>query len=388
MNHVAKNTPSVQQRLSQAIADPRVSERLSKSLTQGINQEQFIAQLQISLGDRKLKDCTYESLYNAAHFCATLALLPSLQQVALIPREMKKDGKVWGVLCIPMPQWQGYKAIMERHPDVLEAVATLVHANDEFAVARDNVTGVMTVHHKFNPLDGSRQFNGWNDVQGGYLEVTYRDRSRPNKYHFTTKQHMQKSADCAETEKLWKAWFEKMLRKTIYRDAFSSRVVNLDVLTADMLASINRVDDQALGNDPSRVETPQPKALPQSRADRLANSLPDDRTFDATPTHHEDPEPEPEPEPAKKPARKASKKAEKKAPPEPPVPDHLGPARDEMLAAKNTTELQELVNLWAKSEEDYLALEPLASWLIETGKVPSDAPRQQNEMFEKSEHPS
>lgn len=387
MNQVATKPQSVQQRLSQAIADPRVSERLSKSLSPGINQDQFLAQLQISLGDRSLKDCTYDSLYNAAHFCATLALLPSLNQVALIPREMKrKDGTVWGILCVPMPQWQGYKAIMERHPDVLEVIVRLVHREDMFEVRRDPQTGAEIIIHERDPFSETRRFDNWGDVRGGYLEITYVDRTRPNKYHFTSRAHMEKCAKCAETTKIWDKWFEQMLLKTVYRDGFARRVVNLDVLTAEMLSSLAQKDDEAMGNSATQVEHEQPRQVPQRRTARLAQSLHDDRTIDAEPVYH-DPEPEadPEPEPKaeKKPAKRSAKKSEPK---EPSVPEHLKPAVEEMAKCRNTTALTDVINQWSTQPDDFDHLRGVADWLIETGKVPSDAKqKKQGNLVDSSE---
>lgn len=327
-----------------------------------------MAQLMISLGDRNLKDCSYESLYNAAHFCATLALLPSLGQIALIPRNIKKKNsdEILFTVCAPMPQWQGYKAIMERHPDVLEVNAKLVHIRDEIEVYRDDRTGCEIVHHKRDPFDTERKFGSWKDVRGGYLEVVYVDRNRPNKYNFTTAEHMQKSAQCAETQKLWKAWFEQMCLKTVYRDGFARRVVTIDAVTSGQLKQLTEADDTALGNDPMRgVEAPQPAptAIPQSRAAQLAHRVNDQNTFEGSATNREPVEPEFPNDADQEPETEQEPEGQ----PQPAVSKHLEKLVPGLLDCKTAEQIAVYINGHVTDPDDFDELSAVGDWMIDQG---------------------
>ena len=60
---------------------PSVQERIGSALGGWMDQKMFCAQLQISLEDENFKDCSDVSKFEAAHLCAALAMLPSLQQL-------------------------------------------------------------------------------------------------------------------------------------------------------------------------------------------------------------------------------------------------------------------------------------------------------------------
>lgn len=231
--------------LRQWVTAPEVVERADRALGGWMKGEDFLAQIVISMGRDDLVPCTEQSKFAAANLCAALGLLPSMQHVALIPR--KQNG---GVEVTVMPQWQGFQALMLRHPDVLDVQAHLVHATDQ--IAYDSIAKQI-IDHVFNPFDPARKFDKLEEVQGGYLEVTYRDRSRPNRFHFVTQDTIRKARACAQTQNVWNAWFKEQCLKTIYRNAYGRRVVPIDPLVNQRMQRLTNVEDTALGNDPSRI---------------------------------------------------------------------------------------------------------------------------------------
>jgi len=233
------------------LENPAVESRLSDALGGWMSADEFMAQLLISFQDPQIKLTSAKSQYEAAHTCAALSLLPTLNQVALIPRQMtiSKQGepgkKEWQVHV--MPQWQGYKALMERNPEILEVQAYLVHKMDDYRIIGKRID------HNPDPFQEGREFNTLDDVKGGYLVITYTDRTRPDKYFPVSKMYIQKARACAQTDKLWNAWFEQMCLKTVYRCAFARRAVSIDPAVTKKINAVTQTDDKLLGNDPSRV---------------------------------------------------------------------------------------------------------------------------------------
>jgi recombinational DNA repair protein RecT len=254
---------------------------------------QFNSQIIISLEDPKLSACSPRSKFEAAHLCAALALLPSFQQVALIPYTINgvKSVKV-------MPQWQGYKAIMERHPEVKEVSHDLVHPSDTFSF--DGTTGLLD--HHYDPLNAARHITKLvpEQVRGGYINITYVDGRAP-KYHFVLLAEILKRKACAETKNVWEKWPREQAIKTLYRDCYARRIISVDPLVNQRLAAIADADDAYMGNDPSRVVVEQqlPARLLGTRTKMLEQTL----------THEPQP---PLPEVEKNPPKKTKSKAKSK----------------------------------------------------------------------------
>ena len=201
-----------------------------------LDADQFASHMLVALNRPDFARCTNASKAMAVLECAALGLLPTAGQVVLIPYKDQLKA---------MPQWQGYKALMERHPAVLEVQAYLVHVADAFAVENGDV------HHAYDPLDPKRTFASTKDIRGGYTKIIYRD-GRPPKYHFTTADQIKKAQGCAQTQNVWKQWFEQMALKTLYRDCYARRAVPVDPLVAARLERVTAADDVILGNDPRR----------------------------------------------------------------------------------------------------------------------------------------
>lgn len=223
---------------------PNVVAGISSALAGYMDATSFLNQMLIAFQDEKLIGCTAKSKFEAAHQCAALGLLPSLKQVALIPRDIRDRG-----LCVTvMPQWQGYQALMLRHPEVLTVKAVLVHVNDSYSY--DPLTEQLA--HDFDPFDANRKIEKLDHIRGGYLRITYKD-GRPPQFHFVTVDTIRKARACAQAKNIWDAWFQEQALKTIYRNAYARRVVPIDHLVHSRLQELVEADDHALGNDPDRV---------------------------------------------------------------------------------------------------------------------------------------
>ena len=156
--------------LRDLLESPNVRTGISKALGGFMDEGNFLSQMLIAFqapgadGRPGVIDCTLDSKFKAAHLCATLGLLPTLGQVALIPRDMKGEGLV----CTVMPQWQGFQALMLRHPDVRSVKATLVHSSDTYGYDPETES---VVNHTFDPFDPKRTFTDFKDLRGGYCDL-------------------------------------------------------------------------------------------------------------------------------------------------------------------------------------------------------------------------
>ncbi len=124
--------------------------------------DQFLGHMLTEFQKPEILPCTNRSKYNAIHECAALGLSPRLGQVVLIPYKNNQDRTVEVKVT---PQWQGYKAVMERHPKIEEVAATLVHINDTFSYENG------LIHHAFDPLDPKRKIESAKDLRGGYCNL-------------------------------------------------------------------------------------------------------------------------------------------------------------------------------------------------------------------------
>lgn len=330
--------------LTKMLKSPNVMSRLQDALGGSMSAEQYCAQIIISLNDEKFADCTPESKFSAAHKCAALGLLPSLQQVALIPRRNKQTGQ--RELTV-MPQWQGLQSLMLRHPDVLSIRAALVHQTDRYAI--DPATGGLAVH-EYDPFDPDREFKSIEDVRGGYLVIKWRD-NRPHTWHFVTQRTIQQSQQCSDPRSdVWTKWFMEQALKTVYRNAYARRVVPIDPLVNSNLEKAIQAEDAALDNDPARIEPPPAETPtmtfepePVSRSQQLIEQIAEPEESVAVAVE-EPPEDEPAPLAVPKPKRKRTKKKV-----EDPQPNELGVGYKEfserIAKSKDIQELHQVLDL-------------------------------------------
>lgn len=224
------------------MARPEIYDQLVAAVGDAMDPDQFIAHAMVSLQASEFQNCTDESKFRAMHEMCALAVLPVTGQVALIVRG--KPPKVQKVSV--MTQWQGYKAIMERHPAVLEISAYLVHVADSFLFENGDL------QHIYDPFDPARKIEGPGDLKGGYCKITYTD-GRPPKYHTVTIAHITKCRGCAKTQDIWTPWYEQMAMKTLYRDCYARRAAPVDPLVATRMEKMLKIEDVNMGNDPMRV---------------------------------------------------------------------------------------------------------------------------------------
>lgn len=248
MSNALQTTEDQSKRLSDWVVTEDANSKIAKAVGDVMPADQFIAHMLVAFEDEEVRHCTIGSKCRALMECAALGLLPTLGQVALIAYEIKNSG-FYEVKCLP--QWQGYKAVMERVPVILEVEAALVHNDDDF----DYTNG--KVYHTFDPFDEKRTFATSADLRGGYLKIIYRD-GRPPKYHFVNREKIQKAQNCAKTQKIWRAWYQEMATKTLYRDGYARRAVPIDPIANASLEAIVRADDVNLGNDSLRVADHRP----------------------------------------------------------------------------------------------------------------------------------
>ena len=239
--------------------------------------DQFITHMLVAMQDPKVRNCSVRSQTVAFMQCAALGVLPTLNQVVLVPYKDEIKATV---------TWQGLKSLMERSPDILEVEPRLVHVADQF----EFVDGV--VRHSYDPFATNRQIASEKDIRGGYCRILYRN-GRPPKYHITTAAYIAKCRKCAQTQNVWTTWFEAMALKTLLRDCYARRAVPIDPLVSARLERAFEIDDVNLGNDPNIDNRPTGRV---SKTERLLcpDPLDDDPPIDVD---VEPPSSTPEPDP-------------------------------------------------------------------------------------------
>ena len=253
------------------MAAPTMRAAISAALTGYMSQETFAAQCYIAAQDPKLSRCSAESLFKAFLECAQMGLLPGAhhRHVALVPRG--------GEISVT-PQWQGFKFLMERQPGVKRVRPVLVHAKDAFRIVDGEPV------HEWDPFDDDRVFEHPDDakranrecqLRGGYLVVEYDSGDR--EWHFVGARKIHRNRACAQTQDIWRKWFEEMATKTVLRDAWSKRVVSIDPELAGRVGAAMVADERATGHDPARVEVQQPARPQLSERLGVAESVPDMR---------------------------------------------------------------------------------------------------------------
>ncbi|MFH1568505.1 MAG: recombinase RecT [Gemmatimonadota bacterium] len=210
-----------------------------------VSVETFLAQCVIAATSQpEVLDCGPQQMLSAILRCAQLGLMPGpLEHVALVPHK----GKI-----VVRPQWQGLKALMERHPDVAEVTAVLVHVSDTFRIVNGRV------EHEYDPLGPERVFIHPSDrngkppgLKGGYVTIRYADGSLGNPPHgFIRESEIEKRRLCSEVPDLyqrggagpWRKWYEEMSIKTVIRHAFARRAVPIDPASTQHFVNAEALD--------------------------------------------------------------------------------------------------------------------------------------------------
>lgn len=191
------------------------------------NRQIFIAAATAAIeGDEKIMACDPSSIVRALYTCVSMGALPASsvtpqtqREVALIPRN-----KVLTVIA----EWRYFKRQFERHPDVADARAYIVHTMDQCEWDADTER----FSHTYDPFDPNRT---WPDsgatVKGAYLRLRFRESAGGGFRDFpVTKEHILHAR--AAGGPVWKGpWFVDMVLKTVYRKAASSEVITFDPMS-------------------------------------------------------------------------------------------------------------------------------------------------------------
>lgn len=245
--------------ISETLKLPAVQSKISSALMGAMKSEEFIAHCLFALKNRPdLLRASHEEQMNSIYRCAQLGLPPGpFNMVSLIPR---KNGR-GGVSIDVSPQWQGLKVIMERSPNVASVDPYLVHRIDEFAYDYGQIV------HRFDPLHPDRIFRHPEDLRGddpdlrgGYLLIQMRDGSR--KFHLVTGHKIERQRKCAQTQSVWRKWYEEMCLKSVVRDAWNRQAIPLDFSSPAQTAPFMAVEEieaehsvRVVDRSPRQIET-------------------------------------------------------------------------------------------------------------------------------------
>lgn len=215
-----------------------------------------------------------------------------------------------------MPQWQGYKFILEQVPGVSRVTARLVHRLDDVRVQFGSVEA-----HSYDPFDAERVFRHPSDLpkgapmdlRGGYVEIVFADGSIM--HHFVTAADIERRRMCSVPETKrgkpgpWRLWYPEMALGKCYRDVWAKRVLRVeDATIVQRVRGLIEAEDRYQGNDPRRVPADVARQLARESA-----SKPRDASLVALGLAHEVAEiVEPEVMPAEKPVAKAKPSDDKK----------------------------------------------------------------------------
>jgi len=219
-------------------------DRVAKALGGFIPVDTFIAHWMQALRDYR----GYAGLGDLILKGAAMQLLPTLDQVALIPFHDNKTGQTTLKF---MLTWRGMLALMYRSERVEHIRVELVHKKDKWSYEN----GVLK--HSYDPFDQSRVINGPGDIVGGYVEATLKPGGQ-NVYHMVAVNDIEKARSCAAgggRTGPWAKWYKQMALKTIIRDAYARQFIPIDPAVQLKINMALEEEDEILGNDPNRVAT-------------------------------------------------------------------------------------------------------------------------------------
>ncbi len=304
-------------RLSEWLAQPDQIQRFEDALGGYMDARLYVAQILIFFQKPEIAECTAASQFEVALKCASFGFVPNLNHVAIIPRNAKtsiQGREQWVKVATMMPQWQGYKALMERHPDIHLVTPRIVFDHEVYEY--DEETGA--IKHFMDPFDPKRVCDkDLKNLRGGYVVIEWKDGRK--QFHYVTADHIRKSRECSEPIKkrnageqlkfppVWDLWTDSMVLKTILRDCYSKRAVPIDPFLAGRLSKLVNDDDEAMEVKIEQpINLPPPSPSRTSRASQVVAGL----GYTPEPTTFEPSEPAGEPVPAKASKPKADKTVE------------------------------------------------------------------------------
>jgi recombinational DNA repair protein RecT len=267
-------------KVSAMMADRRVQSEVSGALMGVMTPEEFKAHCLFAVQDRpELLAAGAQELLRAFTRCAQMGLPPGpLQMVALVPRKKWNPAtRTESVSITVQPQWQGFKALMERNPNVEEVDPVLVHRIDRFSFDEQGL------HHTYDPLHPDRVFRHPSDLggappdlRGGYLVIRMRDGRI--KRHLVSGNKIEKARAASEVPDLyrngnpgpWRKWYEEMCLKSVIRDAWNRRAVPIDFRSPSAISHMKQADDAEQEQEaplPAQAKVVEPKDIETSVTD-------------------------------------------------------------------------------------------------------------------------
>lgn len=202
-------------------------------------------------------------LLKAAARVASLRAVPgkAAQEVSLIFRNgyRKNDGTMVPPQIDVMPEWRYMLRQMAESDEVLRIEPVrLVHVTDVFEFRQHQV-----VEHSYDPFDSRRVFKHpelvksddpeLHGLKGGYLRVHLKsggviDHMVPFA-KIDANRRASKNPGGADP---WGRWYVEQVSKTIVRDAYSKRIVQMSIASLTAMDEAIALDDEALGNSAER----------------------------------------------------------------------------------------------------------------------------------------
>jgi len=249
------------------VSRPQAMAELSAILQGWYEPQHFITTFQLELlkpaksGAPALDGVDPQSVYLQCKKMAVLHLVPG-EHAILVPRNNKNTNQR---VATTMLTWKGDKALIARSYRMAAFMRVeLVHRIDTPPEV-DAVSGQI-LSFKMNPLASDRVFRTMDDLQGGFMYIPPDPKfGYPAITFFVHKAHFEKVSQLAQTQDMWRAWFDEMARKTVVRKAYSQQIVPVDEQTSQLLKQEYGAMDELLENDLSRVR------LADSRTTALAS---------------------------------------------------------------------------------------------------------------------
>jgi len=226
-----QNLPALQQKaqsISDYLARPYIKDQLAMALPKHLTADRLLRVAMTTIRhNRKLLDCTLESLLAAVMGCAQLGLEPEpfLGQAYLVPFNNKvKIGnrEEWRMEAKLIPGYRGYITLARRSGEVQSVTAQVVYANDRFQMEY----GLEDIL-KHTPSDGDR-----GKPKGAYVIFRYKDGSHSFDYMSVADIEKIRARSKAKDSGPWVTDWDEMAKKTVIRRHIKLVPLSIELATA------------------------------------------------------------------------------------------------------------------------------------------------------------
>ncbi len=226
-----QNLPALQQKaqsISDYLARPYIKDQLAMALPKHLTADRLLRVAMTTIRhNRKLLDCTLESLLAAVMGCAQLGLEPEpfLGQAYLVPFNNKvKIGnrEEWRMEAKLVPGYRGYIALARRSGEVQSVTSQVVYTNDKFQMEY----GLEDIL-KHAPSDGDR-----GNPKGAYVIFRYKDGSHSFDYMSVPDIEKVRARSKAKDSGPWVTDWDEMAKKTVIRRHIKLVPLSIEMATA------------------------------------------------------------------------------------------------------------------------------------------------------------